>query len=163
MKRKYSKPVVQVKKIQADFLQFGKNKIDFRDGVNTFSTLDDLLLASNCCGTCCGGGCTCVSDKRLKKDIRPIDNVMDKIDKLQCVSFAWKAQAATLSRGKKKKIGLLAQDVEKVFPDLVVPFNGVKTIDYSGVMALLVEAVKELNDENKRLKKLITTSASFGK
>lgn len=154
MKKKYLKPTIKEQKIKANFLQFTK-KVDFKDGVNSFSSLDDLLLASNCCGTCCGGGCSCVSDKRLKKDIQPVADVIGKLEKLQCVSFNWRAGTGLPSKGKKKNIGLLAQDVEKVFPDLVVPRNGIKTIDYAGVMALLVEAVKELHDENKKLKKLL--------
>ena len=78
------------------------------------------------------------SDKSLKKDIKPLDGALEKVTKLQGVSFAWKEDG-------KKSVGLVAQDVEKVYPELVGtnPSTGLKSVEYGNLVAPLIEAVKE--------------------
>ena len=44
---------------------------------------------------------------------------------------------------KKQKIGVLAQDIEKVFPELVSESNGVKSVNYQGLVPVLINALKE--------------------
>ena len=44
---------------------------------------------------------------------------------------------------EKQKIGLLAQDIEKVFPDLVSESNGIKSVNYQGLVPVLINALKE--------------------
>lgn len=77
------------------------------------------------------------SDRRLKKNIKPISG-LENILKLQGVSFNWKKDEAS-------DIGLIAQDVEKVLPELVStnPITDLKSIKYGNLTAVLVEAVKE--------------------
>jgi hypothetical protein len=77
------------------------------------------------------------SDKRLKKNIQPISG-LDKILRLQGVNFDWKSNNQT-------EIGLIAQDVEKVYPELVItdPNTGLKSIKYGNLVAPLIEAIKE--------------------
>ena len=53
----------------------------------------------------------------------------------------------------KKKIGLLAQDIEKVFPELVTETNDIKSVNYQGLVPVLINAMKEQQDEIERLKK----------
>jgi ribosomal protein S7 len=54
---------------------------------------------------------------------------------------------------KKQKIGVLAQDIEKVFPELVSESNGVKSVNYQGLVPVLINALKEQQVEIDVLKK----------
>ena len=96
------------------------------------------------------------SDARLKKNVKTLDNSLDKILKLRGVTFTWKANPEYGTR-----IGFIAQEFEKVIPELSFtnPVDGYKGINYAEVTAVLVEAVKEqqkqietLKAENNRLK-----------
>lgn len=86
------------------------------------------------------------SDFRLKKDIAPLNGALNKINNLQGVSFNWKNSG-------KPEIGLIAQDVEKVVPELVVTgSDGLKAVKYGNIVPLLIEAVKEQQVEINALK-----------
>ena len=50
---------------------------------------------------------------------------------------------------KKQKIGLLAQDIEKVFPELVSESHGVKSVNYQGLVPILINALKEQDEKMK--------------
>lgn len=77
------------------------------------------------------------SDKSLKSNISPITNALANIKKLQGVSFTWKNNG-------NRALGLVAQDVEKVYPELVSTNNeGVKSVQYGNLVAPLIEAIKE--------------------
>lgn len=83
------------------------------------------------------------SDISLKKNIEPITNALEKVLNLKGVYFEWKDGCAG---GESRKIGFIAQDVEKIVPELVHEHNdGVKTVHYKDITALLVEAIKELS------------------
>ena len=87
------------------------------------------------------------SDIALKNNIAPVDSSLSKIQKLQAVSFNWKD-----SENKKKKLGMIANDVENIIPEVVnTDKDGLKAIDYSGVVSHLIEAVKTLSDKIDRL------------
>jgi hypothetical protein len=100
------------------------------------------------------------SDKRLKKDIRPIENALAMIGKIQGVRFNWRTPAER-SVGKalnlptaKPQIGFIAQDLEKVVPEAVAVADGpekIRSVAESKVVPVLVEAVKELKAANDRL------------
>ena len=94
------------------------------------------------------------SDVRMKKNIKPLNASLNKISMLEGVSFDWKTTEYTdQGLSDDKQIGLLAQDVEKVLPELVrTGSDGYKAIAYSKLTAVLVEAVKELKSENETLK-----------
>jgi hypothetical protein len=78
------------------------------------------------------------SDERVKKDVVPIENALDVITALQGLTF-------TYTKTGEKSAGFIAQEFEKVLPDLVhTDSNGMKSINYLGVIAYLVEAIKEL-------------------
>jgi hypothetical protein len=82
------------------------------------------------------------SDYTLKENISTITSALDKVMKLNGVYYDWINKE---SGGDTKKIGFIAQDVEKVVPELVYTHNnGLKTVHYKDVTALLVEAIKEL-------------------
>jgi len=80
------------------------------------------------------------SDRRLKEDIAPLNNSISNLRQLNGVSFRWKDSE---NMGDKKHNGLIAQDVEKVYPELVGENEGYKTLNYNGIIPVLVEAVKE--------------------
>jgi len=87
-------------------------------------------------------GAKAASDRRLKDNIEPVENALEKVEQLEGKTFhyIWKPQA-------EREAGLIAQDLEKVLPEAVVEINGIKFIKYDGVIALLVNAVKELNQK----------------
>ena len=94
------------------------------------------------------------SDKRLKKDIKPLQSSLDKIQLLEGVSYHWKTEEYPEWGFKEtKQIGLVAQNVEDVIPELVsTDSKGYKAVSYDKLTAVLVEAVKELRAENDQLK-----------
>ena len=85
------------------------------------------------------------SDRSFKTDIQPLENSLNRILNLQGVSFNWKNTG-------EPSIGLIAQDVEKIFPEVVSGKEGEKTIDYGKLVAPLIEALKEQQKEIEKLK-----------
>ena len=92
------------------------------------------------------------SYRELKENITPLEGSLDKIIALQGVNFDWK-------NGEEKQIGLLADDVAKVVPE-VVQFTDKKAtaLQYSKMVALLIEGMKEQQNEIDELKKLVSKS-----
>ena len=94
------------------------------------------------------------SDITLKTNIKPLEGALDKITKLQGVSFTWK-ENTEISKltGIKDDIGFIAQEVQEVLPDLVRKNdNGLLSLRDKGIIPLLVEAIKELKAEIDILK-----------
>jgi hypothetical protein len=97
---------------------------------------------------------TTVSDRRLKDNIETIENALEKVSKLRGVRFDWAEQI-----GRGADIGLIAQEVEEVFPEIVtekkrLKLEGLwKTVRYDALIGVLVEAIKELKAEVDELKK----------
>lgn len=87
------------------------------------------------------------SDIRFKKNIQPLENALDKITSLNGVSFDWRIDEFSDKNFKKTKdIGVIAQNVEKVFPELVTTGDdGYKSVAYASLVAPLIEAIKELS------------------
>jgi len=97
------------------------------------------------------------SDRRWKKNIESLESSLDKVSNLQGVSYEWKTdEYHDFGLMEGKQIGLVAQDVEQVLPELVSEGkDGYKAVSYTKLTAVLVEAVKELKSENQSQKKLI--------
>jgi len=94
------------------------------------------------------------SDERYKENIKPIESALDKALKLQGVTFDWKESDSILDI--KEDIGFIAQDVQKVIPELVRENeDGKLSLRYQGVTPILLEAIKELKAEIEELKKQI--------
>ena len=92
-------------------------------------------------GTLRGYGITDSSDIRLKKEIVSLDLSLEKILQVQGVSYFWKDK----EKSEKKQIGFIAQQLEKIFPELVeTDEKGMKSVNYSHLVSPLVEAVKAL-------------------
>ena len=92
------------------------------------------------------------SDIRYKKNITPIQTPLQKVTQLKGINYEWKTEdypEKNFSNGKQ--IGMIAQDVEKVIPEIVHTDNeGMKSISYDKITAVLVEAMKELNQKNEK-------------
>ena len=84
------------------------------------------------------------SDERLKKNVTPIEDALTKVSTLNGVMFEWRTEEYP-ERGldKGKEIGLIAQEVEEVLPEVVSEDDeGYKSVDYSKLTPLLIEAIK---------------------
>ena len=94
------------------------------------------------------------SDRKYKENIKPIESALDKAMQLQGVTFDWKEADSILDI--KEDIGFIAQDVEKVLPELVRDSGkGNLSLRYQGITPILLEAIKELKAEIEELKKQI--------
>jgi|ERR1051326_8117874 hypothetical protein len=89
------------------------------------------------------------SDREAKTNIAPINNALETVERLRGVHFDWK-NAPERPAGQKE-IGLIAQEVEKVLPQLVAHGRGTATVAYTALVPLLIEAVKELKERNETL------------
>jgi len=94
------------------------------------------------------------SDIRWKKNIKPLENSLSKLLQLQGVGFNWKKdEYPDLKFNDGPQIGFIAQDVEKIFPELVTTDNnGYKGISYEKLVPVLTEAIKDQQKEIKELK-----------
>ncbi len=92
----------------------------------------------------CTGG-TCSSDMRWKRNITTLDNTLDNILKLRGVSYYWRTQEfPDRDFENDKQIGVIAQEVEKIYPELIHTDNdGYKSMDYMSLSAVLLEATKQ--------------------
>ena len=105
----------------------------------------------NFAGTALTGSCS--SDARLKTNITPFASVLSKVVQLQPVHYHWRSQEfPDYHFGEALNSGLIAQEVEKVFPEMVgVDAHGYRTVNYSELPYLLLGAVRELKAENDAL------------
>ena len=87
------------------------------------------------------------SDARLKANIVSLGSTLAKILQIDGKSYTMKKDES-----EKQKIGLLAQDIEKVFPELVSESNGIKSVNYQGLVPVLINALKEQQTEIDKLK-----------
>ena len=89
------------------------------------------------------------SDMRLKTDIRPIAHPLEDLDRLKPVAFTFK-------RSGRHDFGVIAQDLEKVYPELVVNGpEGYKSVIYDGLIGPLIGAVQELKQQNDQLRQQV--------
>jgi len=124
-----------------------------RDSAGDYDSIDGLTMDST--GNVTNSGqitalsFNATSDFRLKEDIKPLGLCLDKVCSLQGVEFVRKGHE------DKKQIGFIAQEIEKIVPEIVTTANdenGYKSVAYGNVTALLVEAIKELRQEVKDLR-----------
>ena len=132
------------------------NTVTFRGSVSatSFSTPSGLSISGdlNVSGIVTAADFNSTSDENLKYDIRKVENSISLLNEINGIMFKWKSN-------NKSSIGVIAQEVEKVFPELIS--NGeVKSVNYNGLIGVLIEAVKEhsiqiniLKTEIEKLKK----------
>jgi hypothetical protein len=124
------------------------------DNVGIGTTSPDARLTVNGSASKPGGGSwSTFSDARLKHDITPLEGSLDRLLALRGVSFIYDDPAA-INELPGKRIGMVAQDVERVFPDWVQAGpSGYKSLTFRGFEALTVEALRELRAENEVLRR----------
>lgn len=98
------------------------------------------------------------SDRRLKKYIKNIKNPLDKLSKINGVTFEWKKADEKMKKEvhshEGPDVGVIAQEVEEILPEIVATRdNGYKAVYYEKLIPLLIESVKELKAEVDKLKK----------
>ena len=93
------------------------------------------------------------SDISLKDNIRPIESAIFKVKQIRGITFDWNEKANELQQEKGHDVGLIAQEVEKVLPEVIqIRKDGIKAISYEKVVPLLVEAIKEQQIQIEELK-----------
>ena len=120
------------------------NNILFRPGGTTtvnFEPNGDAIF---------NGDVKVTSDKRLKANIVSLGATLSKLLQIDGKSYIMKKDES-----EKQKIGLLAQDIEKVFPELVSESNGIKSVNYQGLVPVLINALKEQQSEIDELKSMV--------
>ncbi|MFZ5940296.1 MAG: tail fiber domain-containing protein [Bacteroidota bacterium] len=106
------------------------------------------------------GGWTTVSDARFKTNIRSLGDVLPDLEKVRGVYYNWRREEhPEMDFNDARQIGFIAQEVEKVYPEMVTTDEkGYKSVDYSKMTVVLLEAVKEqqtlIDEQNKRIEKL---------
>ena len=112
-----------------------------------FHTGGSERFRANSSGITVTGTVDSASDVILKENIKTIDNALEKVTKLRGVEYDYK-------ENKKHSIGVIAQEVEEVLPELV---NGSeqKSVAYGNIAAVLIEAIKEQNELINKMKKEI--------
>ena len=85
-----------------------------------------------------------LSDEKLKKDISTIDDALDKVKQLRGVDYTWK-------QSEEKSKGVIAQELQEVFPELVSESESGLSVNYNGIIGVLIEAIKE---QQKQIDKL---------
>ena len=86
-----------------------------------------------------------LSDRRVKENIRAIESPLEKVDQINGVHFDF------VNSGRKS-MGVIAQEVEKVFPELISGTYPI-SVNYNGLIGLLIESVKELKADNEEMRK----------
>jgi hypothetical protein len=109
------------------------NKVVSRDSLGDFSGA--TITATDFNST---------SDTNLKENIETVENALETVNSLRGVKFDWKENHRT-------SYGVIAQELEEVLPDLVIT-KELKTVNYNGLIGVLIEAVKELKAEVEELK-----------
>ena len=97
------------------------------------------------------GNVTAYSDEKLKDNIEPIENPIEKVKGINGVTFN-----RNDIEGNPRQTGVIAQEVETVLPEVVeTDEKGIKTVSYGNMVGLLIEAIKEQQDEIERLRAII--------
>lgn len=123
-------------------LNSGIGNLYIRDGSTTRYTFNDN---GNFTAT---GNVTAYSDRRVKDQFEPITDALAKVQQLNGQTYV----RTDMDDDDRRYAGLIAQDVEAVLPEAVTEIEDHLALDYSGTIALLVEAIKELKQEVKDLK-----------
>jgi hypothetical protein len=94
------------------------------------------------------------SDIRLKENINPIDNALTKVEMISGNTYDWKEGFEQIHSNKGRDVGVIAQELEKVLPEVVTEREtGYKAVNYEKIVPLLIEAIKELSAKVKELEK----------
>jgi hypothetical protein len=116
-------------------------KLDGNVGIGTTNPTSKLVVSGD---VSVSGVITCTeitstSDVNLKTNVQKLNNSIETLKQINPVSFNWKDNG-------KKSYGVIAQELEKVLPELIGEMNGHKTVSYTPLIALMIDAILELNN-----------------
>ena len=125
-----------------------RSMINVADGATSYTSNQATNTSSNvtfgtidCSSLTATGNVTAFSDATLKTDIHTINEALGIVGKLRGVTYKW------LSNGEAD-IGVIAQEVQEVVPEVIKEtVDGIKTVDYGGLVSVLINAVNELNEK----------------
>jgi len=119
---------------------------DITSGTSSAANVSSTKLTYNpSTGTLTAIDLNATSDINLKENIHTVENALETVSSLRGVSFDWKETG-------KSSYGVIAQELEEILPELVKQ-GEVKSVNYNGIIGVLIEAVKELKKEVEELKK----------
>jgi hypothetical protein len=94
------------------------------------------------------GNVTAYSDIRIKANVETIPGALDKLDQIRGVTYT----RTDLDDKEQRYAGVIAQEIEAVLPEAVRDLGNIKAVDYNATIALLIQAVKELQTEVETVK-----------
>lgn len=120
---------------------------------NTTGNATFYTIAGDCT-IMVGPGISCTSDERMKRDIQPAEANLDKLERLDPVTYKWKKG----DYYDRTYLGFTAQNVESVFPELVITNEktGYKQLSLTGLTVPLVGSVQELSEKEKLLRRKLS-------
>ncbi len=117
-------------------------------GINTTNPGTFQLAVVGFAAKTTGTSWSALSDARLKRNVEPVTNALERLLSLRGVTFEFTDEGISTGLASKgRHTGFIAQQVEQVFPEWVGESNGYKFITEDGTSALLVEALRELRRE----------------
>ena len=127
-----------------DFGSSTQNSLVIADSTGQASFINDVIAYAS-------------SDKRLKENIKPLDNALDKIKKINGVEFDWidgkDEHGNSVHSNEGHDVGVIAQEIEEVLPEVVhTRDNGYKAVKYEKIVPLLIQAIKEQQQQIEELK-----------
>jgi hypothetical protein len=134
-----------------------------RVGIGSDAPSDELYVVGDITAT---GAITELSSVKYKTNIKKISDALDKVKDLRGVNFNWRAaDYPEMKFSESQQMGLIAEEVEKVIPQLVhSDNNGEMSVDYSKLTAVLIEAIKEQQQQieilSRRVEELENTNTS---
>lgn len=123
-------------------------------GIGTKTPEEKLHVDGNICYTGTSAAC---SDERYKKDITQITGALESLMNIKGVKFNWKTEEyKDKNFTDALQIGVIAQEIESYYPELVLTNNdGYKSVDYPKLTAVLIEAIKEQQEQYQNLEQRI--------
>ncbi len=123
-------------------------------GIGVVNATERLYVAGNICAT---GSIASCSDIRYKRSLAPISNALNNLLKIKGIYYQWKAEEFPSKKfNDRRQVGMIAQEVEQVFPEIVnTSDDSYKSIDYTKLTPILLEAIRELNDKIENINKIV--------
>jgi Chaperone of endosialidase len=128
------------------------NTISGNVGIGVLNPSQKLHVGGNIVAT----GTITPSDIRFKRNVSPINHALDRLLQVRGVNYWMKsAEFPEMKFDSSLQYGVIAQELEKVFPEMVftIDKDGYKGVDYIKLVPVLIEAIKELKEENSLLQK----------
>jgi hypothetical protein len=125
-----------------------KGTLYVSDNVSLFNGLNVSGVCSISQNLLIAGNVISQSDRKIKKNIKYIDNCLERINNISGYEYT------RTDLNDAHHIGLIAQEVEENFPELVTESNNIKGINYQGFIAILLNCIKELNEKIEKIKSL---------